>query len=75
MFTLTTATGKKFDSDYAATIATPPRLSVSILHSDFTEVAMTFLNPAELPLEGYEGYRTVQGLDQNDRYIMVTLMP
>ena len=42
-----TATGKRFHSDYAATIDTPPRAYLRIVGCSLSEAAVVFGNPAE----------------------------
>lgn len=50
-----TATGKEFDTDYVATIPSPPMAYIRILNTPLTTVAAVFSNPAETIQLYYSG--------------------
>ena len=61
MFTITTATGKKFDSDYAVENTNFDLAFVSILGKSRDEVEAVFKNAEELPLDCFPEYKTLGG--------------
>lgn len=75
MFTITTATGKKFESDHATTTVDPPRLFLTVLNKPMSEVAQIFFDPAELPLKGYKKYKQLNAISEGDRSVNVILKP
>lgn len=50
-----TATGKEFDTDYVATIPTPPMAYIRILNTPLATVATVFSNPMETMQLYYNG--------------------
>ena len=56
--TITTATGKKFDSDYAVTIPNPATAFTRVLNHSLQELVRIFEDPAELPLEEFPDFHT-----------------
>lgn len=58
MITITTATGKKFDSDYAVTIPRPATAFIRIVNHSRQELIEVFSNPEELPLEELPAFHT-----------------
>jgi hypothetical protein len=67
MFTITTATGKQFDSDYAVDNASIGLAFVRIIGKDKKEVEQIFKNPEELPLDCFPQYGKLDGVfNEND---------
>lgn len=75
MFTIKTATGKEFDSDYATHISSPPLAFIRVIGADKETVSRVFYDPNELPIEGYEEYRHVVEVRQESNSIKITLEP
>ena len=57
MFTIKTATGKTFESDFAS--AAGEYAIINIINSDMMTVMGVFSNPEELPIVGFEDYMTI----------------
>lgn len=75
MFIITTATGKQFDSNYAVSSPNNDGAFVTIVGSDFSTVARTFSDPAEMPLDLFQQYHTVAGITSQISGIQLTLKP
>lgn len=75
MFTITTAKGKTFDSDYAVASPDNDGAYVTIINSDFTTVARTFSDPAEMPIDIYPQFHTVSSIVTQFSGIQLTLKP
>ena len=75
---LTTATGRKFKTDYLVTIAHPAMLYVRIVGSDSATVNKVFRNPEEtarLTYAGieYDGYTKFLGITDEGNALKVRL--
>lgn len=75
MFTITTATGKQFSSDYAVSSPNNDGAFLTIVGSDFPTVARTFSDPSEMPIDIFQQYRTVAGITSQANGIQLTLKP
>lgn len=75
MFTITTATGKEFDSTYAVASPNNDGAFVTIANSDFQTVARTFSDPAEMPIDIYPQFHTVSGVVSQVSGVQLTLKP
>jgi len=66
MITITTATGKQFESDYAVKIPNPATAFIRILGHSLGEIEEIFADPSELPLEGFPEFHTfAEAIDEN----------
>lgn len=75
MITITTATGKKFDSDYAVAIQNPQTAFIRILNHSLSELVRIFSNPAELPFEEFPEFHTfAEAMDEHSA-IKIILKP
>lgn len=71
MLTITTATGKTFESDYAVTIQNPPPV-ITILNHSLQELVDIFTNSSELPLEEFPEFRTfAEAMDEHSAIIII----
>lgn len=75
MFTIRTATGKEFDSDYATHISSPPLAFIRIIGEQKNVIDRIFSDPNELPIEGYEEFRHLVEVRQESNSIKITLEP
>ena len=75
MILLTTATGKKFDSDYAVTIPNPATAFIRILNHSLQELVAIFSNPSELPLEEFPEFHTFEEATDEHSAIKIILKP
>jgi len=75
MFTITTATGKQFDSSYA--VANPDNTGafVTVQGSDFHTVASVFSDPSEMPIDIYPQFHTVTGIVNQNSGVQLVLKP
>lgn len=75
MIEITTATGKKFVSDYAVTIPNPQTAFVRILDHSRQEIVEIFTDPSELPLEEFPEFHTfAEAMDEHSA-IKIILKP
>ena len=75
MITITTATGKKLESDYAVTIPNPATAFVRILNHSLQELVAIFTNPSELPLEEFPEFHTFAGAIDENTAVKIILEP
>lgn len=75
MIIIKTATGKEFECDSALAGSDLPRCYFNIINSTFEDVVMTVMKSGELPFVGYEGYKTIHSITNNNDGIRVTLKP
>ena len=75
MITVTTATGKIFDSDYAVTIPNPATAFVRVLNHSRQELVEIFSDPSELPLEEFPTFRTFAEAIDEQTAIKIILKP
>ena len=59
MITITTATGKTFESDYAVAPPTAPLAFIRIVNSDMDTVERVFSDASEFPIVEYPQLRSV----------------
>ena len=59
MITITTATGKTFESDYAVALPNMPLGYIRIVHDNLNYVKSVFRDSAELPIVEYQQYSEV----------------
>ena len=59
MTTITTATGKTFESDYAVPVPTMPLAFIRIVNSDMETVRRVFSDSSEFPIVEYPQLRSV----------------
>ena len=72
MLTITTATGKTFESDYAVTIQNPQTAFIRILNHSLQELVDIFTNPSELPFEEFPEFRTfAEAMDEHSAIIII----
>lgn len=58
MITITTATGKKFDSDYAVQVPTTTLAFIRIVNSNMDVVSRVFSDETEFPIVEYPQLRS-----------------
>lgn len=75
MITITTATGKKFVSDYAVTIPNPQTAFVRILDHSRQEIVEIFTDPTELPLEEFPEFHTFAGAIDENTAVKIIIKP
>lgn len=75
MITVTTATGKKFQSDYAVTLRSPPRGFIRIIGEDIGTLEKVFSDEKEMPIVGYEPYKEVSDIFEEDSGVKIILKP
>lgn len=75
MIRVKTATGKEFESDFVGVSESPPRLYADIINSSLEEVVTTVMKQGELPLQGYEGFRTIDNIINGRNRVSLTLRP
>ena len=63
MLTITTYTGKTFECDLAVENPSPSRLYMHIVNCSLSDVARTFTDEAELPIEGYPAYTAFDSMN------------
>lgn len=71
--TVKTATGKELEADYLVFNPVPPRMYLHFPGYAMAETAAIFLNPAELPIDGYPDYTAVQSIADANGGVNVTL--
>ena len=72
MITITTATGKTFDSDYAVAPPAAPLAFIRIVNSDMETVRRVFSDTSEFPIVEYPLLRSVS--DFIDEYTGIKLV-
>lgn len=72
MITITTATGKIFESDYAVSPETAPLAFIRIVNSNMETVERVFSNSSEFPIVEYPQLRSV--LEFIDEYTGIKLV-
>lgn len=75
MFTIKTATGKEFQSNYATRIDNPPFAFIRIIDSDEETVDHVFSDENELPIEGFEEFRHLVEITREPNSIKIMLEP
>lgn len=75
MFTITTATGKQFDSDYATTVKEPSVGFVCIVGETVKTVRRVFSNKEELPLDIFPQFKTVAAVNDLETSVELILKP
>ena len=75
MITIKTATGKEFASDYATSLANPPVAFVRVVGSDMETVQEVFSDSAELPINLYPQFHTVDSITDENTAIKLILKP
>lgn len=75
MFTITTAKGKTFDSNYAVASPDNDGAYVTIINSDFPTVAKTFSDQNELPIDIYPQFHNVTAIVSQFTGVQLTLKP
>ena len=75
MITITTATGKKLESDYAVSIPNPQRAFIRILGHTRKEIEEIFEDPSELPIEGFPEFHTMADVIDENTAIKIILKP
>ncbi len=60
--TIRTATGKELGCDLAVESANPERLYIHLTDLALMETARIFINPTELPLEGWDQYTAIDSI-------------
>jgi len=75
MLTITTATGKTFESDYAVTIPNPQTAFVRILDHSRQEIIEIFKDPSELPLEEFPEFHTFAGAIDENTAVKIIIKP
>lgn len=75
MFTIATATGKKFDSDYATSIKNPLVGFVRIIGEDMETVTNVFKNQEEMPVDVFPQFNAVADIIDEGDGIKLILKP
>lgn len=75
MITITTATGKTFESDYAVAPQTAPLAFIRIVNSDIETVKRVFSDEAEFPIVEYPRFTHVSSFIDEDTAIKLVLKP
>lgn len=75
MFTIATATGKQFDSDYATTVKEPSVGFVCIVGETLENVRSVFFNKEEMPLDIFPQFKTVASIKDLETSIELVLKP
>ena len=75
MLTITTATGKTFESDYAVTFQNPQTAFIRILNHSLQELVDIFTNPSELPLEEFPEFHTFAGAKDENTAVKIIIKP
>ena len=73
MFTLTTATGKQFDSDYAVDNSRLGIAFVRILDQDFETIKGIFKNSEELPFDCLPQYKNIEDIFNEGSAVKIML--
>ena len=75
MITITTATGKTFESDYAIALPNMPVGYIRILHDNLEYVKRVFSDNAELPLVEYPQYTKIVTMIDENIAVKLVLQP
>ena len=75
MFTITTATGKTFNSDYAVAPPNMPMGFIRIVGQDFETVERIFSDSAEFPIEQYPQFNSASDFIDEGTGIRFVLKP
>lgn len=75
MFNIKTATGKELKSSYAVSIPNPPLAYIRVKGMDIDTVRKLFHDKAELPLDIFPQFKTVDDIIQENNSIKVVLKP
>lgn len=75
MITITTATGKTFESDYAVAPSSMPIGFIRIVNSDFDTVKRVFSDSAEFPIVEYPRFTRVSSFINETTAIKLVLKP
>lgn len=75
MITITTATGKEFQSDYAIALPNMPVGYIRIIHDNLKYVRSVFADSAELPLKEYPQYTQIAAMVDEATAIKLVLKP
>lgn len=75
MITITTATGKEFQSDYAIALPNMPVGYIRIIHDNLKYVKSVFSDNAELPLKEYPQYSQIVTMVDETDAIKLVLRP
>lgn len=75
MITITTATGKEFQSDYAIALPNMPVGYIRIIHDNLKYVKSVFSDSAELPLKEYPQYSQIVTMVDETDAIKLVLRP
>lgn len=73
MSTITTATGKTFETDYALAPNSSEFGFIRILNYDFFTVCGIFSNPKELPFKEFPDFKTLWAISNDVDAIQLTL--
>lgn len=73
MNTLTTATGKTYETDYAIAPNQAEFGFIRILNSDFSTICRTFANPNELPFKEFPDFKTLWAISKDVDAVQLTL--
>lgn len=75
MITITTATGKTFESDYAIALPNMPVGYIRIIHDNLKYVRSVFADSAELPLKEYPQYSQIVTMIDETTALKLVLKP
>lgn len=75
MITITTATGKTFESDYAIALPNMPVGYIRIIHDNLKYVRSVFKDSAELPLKEYPQYSQIVTMIDETTALKLVLKP
>lgn len=75
MITITTATGKKFESDYAVAPSNMEIGFIRIVNSDFETVRRVFSDSEEFPIVGYPRFTHVSSFINETTATKLVLKP
>lgn len=75
MITITTATGKTFESDYAIALPNMPAGYIRIIHDNLKYVRSVFADSAELPLKEYPQYSQIVTMIDETTALKLVLKP
>ena len=75
MITITTATGKTFESDYAVAPSNMPIGFIRIINSDYSTVKRVFSDEAEFPIVEYPRFHSASDFIDETTAIKMVLKP
>ena len=75
MITITTATGKELNSDYATSLANPKVAFLRIVGETLETVRSIFYDAAELPVDKFPSFHTVAAITDENTGIKIILKP